>query len=71
MNGTLTASGQGLCAIDRVEFKVTKSSVKSTGNFNTAKLDRFQNRKFSVEFRRARISLSFDVNKGLCHKKST
>ena len=29
MNGTPAASGQGLCAIDRVEFKVTKSSVKS------------------------------------------
>ena len=32
MNGTPAASGQGLCAIDRVEFKVTKSSVRSTGN---------------------------------------
>jgi len=29
MNGNPAASGQGLCAIDRVEFKVTKSSVKS------------------------------------------
>ena len=31
MNGTPTASGQGLCAIDRVEFKVTKSCVKKNG----------------------------------------
>jgi len=29
MNGTPAGSGQGLCAIDRVEFKVTKSTVKS------------------------------------------
>ena len=57
MNGTPVASEQGLCAIDRVEFKVTESSVKSTGNPHTAKLDRFQNRKFSVGFRRVRISL--------------
>ena len=41
MNGTPTASGQGLCAIDRVEFKVTKSSVKSTGNPQT--LNSFEN----------------------------
>ena len=61
MNGTPAASGQGLCAIDRVEFKVTKSSVKCKGNPHTAKLDRFQNRKFSVDFRRVRISLTFDA----------
>ena len=61
MNGTPAASGQGLCAIDRVEFKVTKSSVKSQGNPHTAKLDQFQNRKFSVDFRRVRISLTFDT----------
>ena len=61
MNGTPTASWQRLCVIDRVESKITKSSVKSTGNRNTAKLDRFQNRKFSVDFRRVRISLTFDT----------
>ena len=31
MNGTPAGSGQGLCAIDRVEFKVTKSCVKKYG----------------------------------------
>ena len=51
----------GLYAIDRVELKVTKSSVKSVGNPHTAKQDRFQNRKFSVEFRRVRITLTFDT----------
>ena len=61
MNWTPTASWQGLCVIERVKFKVTKSSVKSKGNPHTAKLDRFQNRKFSVEFRRVRISLTFDT----------
>ena len=61
MNGTTTASVQGLCAIDRVEFKVTKSSIKISGNPHTAKLDRFLNRKFSVDFRRVRISLTFDT----------
>ena len=59
MNGTPAANGQGLCAIDGQEFKVTKSSVKSTGNLHTAKLDRFENRKFLVEFRHARISRTF------------
>ena len=29
MNGTPTASWQRLCVIDRVELKVTKSSIKS------------------------------------------
>ena len=62
MNGTPTASGQGLCAIDRLEFKVTKSSVKSTGNPHSAKLDLFQNRKLSVEFRCMRISGTFDTS---------
>ena len=61
MNGTPTVSWQRLCAIDRVKLKVTKSSVKIYGNPHTAKLDRFQNRKFSVEFRRVRISLTFDT----------
>ena len=61
MSGTPTASWQRLCVIDRVELKVTKSSVKSKGNLHTAKLDRFQNQKFSVEFRRARISHTFDT----------
>ena len=61
MNETPTVSLQRLCAIDRVKLKVTKSSVKSWGNTHTAKLDRFQNRKFSVEFRRVRISLTFDT----------
>jgi hypothetical protein len=44
-------SAQGLCAIGKVEFKV----IKSTRNPHTAKLDRFENRKISVEFRRVRI----------------
>ena len=55
MDGPQTAGGQGLCAIDIVEVKVTKSSVKNKGSPHTAKLDRFQNRKFSVEFGRMRI----------------
>ena len=61
MNGTPTVSWQRLCAIDRVKLKVTKSIVKSQGNPHTAKLDRFQNRKFLVEFRRVSISLTFDT----------
>ena len=61
MNGTPAASGKGLCAIDRIEFKVTISSVKSSGNCHTAKLYRFQNRKFSADFRRVRISPTFDT----------
>ena len=61
MNGALIASWQRLIAIEGVYFKVTKSSVKSKENPYTAKLDRFQNRKFSVEFRRVRISLTFDT----------
>ena len=40
MNGTPAANRQELCGIDRVEFKVTKSSVKSKGNPHTAKFDR-------------------------------
>ena len=44
-----------------VEFKATKSSVKSTGNPHTAKIDHFHNRKFSVGFCRVRISRTFDT----------
>ena len=52
MNGTPAVSWQRLCAIEKLKFKVTQSSVKKYGNPNTTKLDRFQNRKSSVEFRR-------------------
>ena len=38
--GLQQPAGGSRCAIDRVLFKVTKSSVKSMGNPHTAKFDR-------------------------------
>ena len=56
MNGTPATSGWGLYAIDRVELKDTKSSVKSTPEVHLVQYHLAQKRPLSAILFRAKFN---------------